>query len=231
MSNNLVVSARDLGRTFSDRSGRTVDALKGVAFDLVGGEFVVVQGPSGCGKSTLLNLVGLLDRPTQGSLKVAGVEVSQLDAHNAAGLRRSYVGYLFQDAGLIEPMTVLQNVELPLAYRDVGRSERRGRALEALRNVGLDEAAAAQVGILSGGERQRVGLARALAIDPAILICDEPTASLDADTSRAVVETLIDRARKGRAVVCSSHDPLVIERADQTIRLDRGLQVSLNGSA
>jgi len=219
------VSARGLGRTYSDRSGRIVTALDGVTFDLAAGAFAVVRGPSGCGKSTLLNLVGALDRPTAGRLCIADVEVQDLTPNDAAAFRRARVGYLFQDAGLIEPMSALDNVELPLAYRRLSRADRRRRALAALDEVRLAGAAHAEVGRMSGGERQRVGLARALAVDASLLICDEPTAALDEDASRAVVDILIARARAGATVICSSHDPLVISRADVIIRLDRGRQV------
>lgn len=217
-----VVSAREVGRIYVDASGRTVTALQGLDFDLSVGEFVVVRGPSGCGKSTLLNLLGLLDRPTTGDLWISGVEVRSLDSRNTARFRRDHVGYLFQDGGLIEPMTAFENVELPLTYRELPRAERRSRVVEALGRVGLDESTYAQVATLSGGERQRVGLARALVTDPAILICDEPTAALDENSSQAIVDMLIERARGDRTVICSSHDPLVIERADRSISLDRG---------
>lgn len=219
---HAVVSARDLSKTFAEPSGRTVAALQGLDFDLSAGEFVVIRGPSGCGKSTLLNLLGLLDRPTTGRLRIAGVDVGALDARGAALFRRTHIGYLFQDGGLIEPMTASENIELTLTYRRSSRAERRLRVNDVLHTVGLVGLGQAQVAALSGGERQRVGLARALAADPSILVCDEPTAALDEENSQAIVAMLRERTRGDRTVICSSHDPLVIERADRVIRLDRG---------
>jgi putative ABC transport system ATP-binding protein len=228
---DTAVSARGLGRTYVGASGRTVAALQGLDLDFAVGQFVVVRGPSGCGKSTLLNLLGLLDRPTEGRLWVEGVEVQALDGPAVARFRRDHVGFLFQDAGLIEPMSAFDNVDLPLAYRETPRAERRRRVLQALEQVGLGDAAGAQVGTLSGGERQRVGLARALATDPSLLLCDEPTAALDEDNSRAIVDMLMAHARRGRTVVCSSHDPLVIGHADRVVGLERGRRVDQGTAA
>ena len=216
------VVARGLTRRFVSGSGQAVVALDGLDLDLPAGAFIVVRGPSGCGKSTLLNLIGLLDRPSEGGLTVAGVDLSRLNRAGAARFRREKVGFLFQDAGLIEPMTAAANVAAPLAYRETPRSRREALVEAALARVGLAGRARSQVGELSGGERQRIGLARALVADPPILICDEPTAALDEDNSRAIAELLATRAREGATVICSSHDPIVIARADQVTPLLRG---------
>lgn len=225
------IRALDLGRAFEDASGRVSIALQGVNLEIAKGEFVVVRGPSGCGKSTLLNLLGLLDRPTSGRLWINDVEIGPLKSGDAAFLRRSQLGFLFQDAGLVEPMTALGNVTLPLAYREVGRTERTRRATSALTNVGLNASLHAQVSELSGGERQRVGLARALVTDPSILICDEPTAALDEDSSVAVVEMLKSHAASGRVVICASHDPLVMAGGTRVVALDRGRVAEIEGAA
>ncbi|MBX9575662.1 MAG: ATP-binding cassette domain-containing protein [Caulobacteraceae bacterium] len=216
------ILAQNLGRVFEDASGRVTCALQGVNLEIATGEFIVVRGPSGCGKSTLLNLLGLLDHATTGQLWIEGVEVGRVRPSDVARFRRRHLGFLFQDAGLIEPMTALGAVELPLAYRDVARAERTSRAISALAQVGLGAALEAQVADLSGGERLRVGLARALVTDPSILICDEPTAALDEKNSVAVVDMLKAHAAHGRVVICASHDPLVIARATRAIALDRG---------
>lgn len=217
-----MIVARDVGRHFQSASGERVNALSGLNLDLPAGALVVVCGPSGCGKSTLLNLIGLLDKPSSGDLLISGVNVSQLDRTAAAAFRLANVGFLFQDAGLLEPMRVDENVVQPLVYKRVWRSERMVLAWRALDAVGLAHRRLSQVRELSGGERQRVGLARAIVSRLAILVCDEPTAALDADSSAAIAELLIEQARGGTAVICSSHDPLLIKRADVLVRLEHG---------
>lgn len=217
----LAVQGRVLERTYAS-GGSTVQALRSVSFDILQGSFVVVVGPSGCGKSTLLNLIGLLDQPTSGALTVLAQDVTSCSRREAALFRRAHLGYLFQDAGLIDRMSALENVALPLAYRGTGARERREAASNALTLVGLDERAQASVEQLSGGERQRVGLARALASQPAILVCDEPTASLDQTNSLHIAEVIAERARNGVTVICSSHDPTLISRADQVLSMSHG---------
>lgn len=216
------VSARGLTRRFVSGSGQVVTALDALDLDLPASAFVVVRGPSGCGKSTLLNLLGLLDRPSAGALTVAGLELTRLDFAAAAQFRRDQVGFLFQDAGLIEPMTAAANVGLPLAYREVPHRERDALVRAALDRVGLTGRLKSQVSELSGGERQRVGLARALVANPPLLICDEPTAALDEANSHSIADLLAARAAEGATVVCSSHDPIIIARAGKVVPLLRG---------
>ncbi|MEN5052022.1 ABC transporter ATP-binding protein [Brevundimonas naejangsanensis] len=215
------VQAWGVGRNFSSREEDVV-ALVDVSLSLTWGQFVVVQGPSGCGKSTLLNLLGLLDRPSVGRLNIAGVPVHELSEGGRARLRRAEIGYLFQDAGLIERMRAIDNVEAPLAYRGVPRGQRRATAEAALRELGLSHRLRALTDTLSGGERQRVGLARILAQRPRLIICDEPTASLDEANSRLVAARLMQLAEEGALVVCASHDPIVIELAQRRIELSHG---------
>lgn len=223
------VQARALTRRFVSGSGQTVTALDSLDLALARGSFVVVRGPSGCGKSTLLNLIGLLDRPSAGSLVVEGTELTALDNASAARFRRQYIGFLFQDAGLIEPMTVAMNVSTPLIYRRAPPAARPDLIMAALERVGLADRAGSAVGELSGGERQRVGLARALVTDPAVLICDEPTAALDEQNSQAIADLLSARASEGRTVICSSHDPIVIAQAGQVVPLRHGRLDSESG--
>lgn len=217
-----VVAVRNITRRFMTGSGRTVTALDTVTLDLPPAELVVVRGPSGCGKSTLLNLIGLLDRPDEGSLRVAGVELTTLDATGAARFRREHIGFLFQDGGLIEPMTVAANVSAPLVYRETPRRERARLVVAALERVGLADRSESAVAELSGGERQRVGLARALVATPGLLICDEPTAALDEGNSIEIAALLAERAREGCTVICSSHDPVLIQHAGLLITLRHG---------
>lgn len=217
-----MIAARKLRRHYLGNGGELIRALDGVCFNAQAGQLVVVRGPSGCGKSTLLNLLGLLDRPTSGSLVINGVETSVISRREAAVFRRATLGFLFQDAGLIEPMTVSENVALPLAYIGVSNGQRLERVVETLGQVGLTHRQNASVSTLSGGERLRAGLARALVTSPKLLICDEPTASLDASSTEAMVHLLQQRAREGGTVVCSSHDPILVKGADKVVSLSHG---------
>lgn len=225
-----LVRAEGLGRRFASARGE-VTALDAVDLDLAPGRFVAVLGPSGCGKSTLLNLIGLLDRPSFGRLEIAGADVARLDGAATAALRRAEIGFLFQDAGLIERMSVLDNVMLPLDYRGMARDARRARARQAIDALGLARRASALVDTLSGGERQRVGLARILAVRPRLIVCDEPTASLDEANSGLVVDHLMAAAAEGALVVCASHDPLVLARAHVRLTMARGRLVAVEDAA
>jgi putative ABC transport system ATP-binding protein len=220
-----MIRAIGLGRTFTGRSGDPVVALDDLDLEIPAGILVVIHGPSGCGKSTLLNLVGLLDRPTAGRLNLFGSDVESMSPSDQARQRRALIGFLFQDAGLIEPMTVSENIALPLAYRRGLRAERGNAVSVALEAVGLIARARSAVSELSGGERQRVGLARALASQPKLLVCDEPTAALDRENSVAITALLKAQAHEGALVMCSSHDPLLISQADMLISLEHGRQV------
>ena len=221
-----MIRAVGLSRTFRGRAGDPVAALDDFDLEAPAGVLAVIKGPSGCGKSTLLNLVGLLDRPTAGRLSLFGTAVETMSATEQAQQRRALIGFLFQDAGLIEPMTVRDNVALPLAYRRRSRAGRGDAVAAALDAVGLAARARSAVSELSGGERQRVGLARALASEPKLLVCDEPTAALDRDNSLSITALLKAQAHQGALVLCSSHDPLLIAQADMVISLEHGRRVT-----
>ena len=209
-----------LSRSFLTQTG-SVRALHEISVAFEARALTVISGPSGCGKSTLLSLVGLLDRPSKGYVDADGVSVSDLDPARASAWRREHVGYLFQDGGLIDRMTVADNLATPLMYRGVPRRTRGQRIVDSLMRVGLAQRAKSLVSELSGGERQRVGLARALIADPEIVLCDEPTASLDGQTSQEMTALLKGLAGR-RTVICSSHDPILMNAADARMRLDRG---------
>ncbi len=224
-----MIEATGLSRRFVDASGAVV-ALNNVDLRLSAGLFAVLAGPSGCGKSTLLNLLGLLDRASSGCLRINGALVEALSPTAFAALRRERVGFLFQDAGLIARMSTLENVVLPLCYWGASRAASLVSATRALAKVGLEDRAGVPVDLLSGGERQRVALARVLAAKSDIIICDEPTASLDESNSLAVVEFLRERARAGALVICASHDPAVLGEADIRVEMRRGQIVSIEQS-
>lgn len=216
-----ILRADNATRRFRSPGGDVV-AVHDVSFELTAGKIAGLVGRSGSGKTTLLTLIGMLDTPDEGDVQVLGQSSRLASTDTLAKWRRGRIGYLFQDSGLIERARVIDSVTLPLRYAGVARSERIARAEAALETVELADKTHRRVGQLSGGERQRVGLARALALDPQVLVCDEPTAPLDAITSRTVAMTLRAFADRGRCVVVATHDPIVMEILDVTITLERG---------
>jgi ABC-type lipoprotein export system ATPase subunit len=199
-----------------------VHALDDVSFRIDSGELVSLTGSSGSGKSTLLNLIGALDRPDAGSIVVDGVALERLD--DPAGYRAEVVGFVFQAHLLVPTLTAAENVQLPMFGRGHNRREREQRAVELLGEVGLGGRATARPTVLSGGERQRVAIARALANEPRVLLADEPTGSLDSETSGQVLELLQRlRAQRGMTILLVTNDDLVAARADRTLHLRDGV--------
>ncbi|MCW4020090.1 MAG: ABC transporter ATP-binding protein [Candidatus Bathyarchaeota archaeon] len=196
-----------------------VHALRGVDLKVEAGDFMAILGPSGSGKSTLLNLIGALDKPTDGKVLINGVDISTLNENQLADLRRS-VGFVFQFFNLIPRLTAHENVELPLAVAGVGRDERRKKAIELLKVVGLSERADHKPTELSGGEQQRVGIARALANNPQFLLLDEPTGNIDSKTSEELI-TLLKKLNEERhvTIVVVTHDQRISEQTNRVIQL------------
>lgn len=215
----LVVEAINLTKLFGD--GAEVRALDGVNLQIADGEFLAVMGPSGSGKSTLLNLIGALDRPTEGSVKVNGqdlAEVKDLDR-----FRAREIGFVFQLHNLIPTLTARENVEVPMQGIGVPGDRRRQRALELLHLVGLGERVDFLPSQLSGGERQRVAIARALANDPALILADEPTGNLDSTAGADIVRLFARLNREqGKTIIIVTHDPVVALSAQRIITLRDG---------
>ncbi len=206
-----------VSRSFEDGS---IAALEDVSFRIDEGEFVAVTGPSGCGKSTLLNLIGALDRATGGEITVAGERVGHLDG---ARYRATVVGFVFQFHNLVPTLTAVENVQLPMLGRGLGRAARATRAAELLDEVGLSHRRSAYPPTLSGGERQRVAIARALANEPRLLLADEPTGALDTATGEQIVEVLRNvRAQRGTTILLVTNDPDVADAADRILRIRDG---------
>jgi putative ABC transport system ATP-binding protein len=203
----------------------TVHALRGISLELHRGDFVAVVGPSGSGKSTLMNLLGLLDRPTEGSYLLAGQDVLEFDADRRADVRNRRIGFVFQTFNLLARSTALENVELPLVYAGVGRRERRRRAEASLASVGLADRRHHWPSQLSGGEQQRVAIARALVNDPLLILADEPTGALDSRTSLEILAHLQDLNEAGRTIVLVSHDPSVARHCARIITMRDGRAV------
>jgi putative ABC transport system ATP-binding protein len=204
----------------------SVEALRGVNFAVREGEFLGIMGPSGSGKTTLLAILGLLDRPTGGSYRLDGEEVSTLSETRRAHVRGKRIGFVFQAYNLIPRSTAHKNVELPLVYAGVSRRERSRRVLEALAEVGLAERARHRPSQLSGGEQQRVAIARALVVEPSVILLDEPTGNLDSK-SAAEVLAILERVHHGGAtIVMVTHSDQVAERASRILRLVDGRVVA-----
>jgi len=198
-------------------------ALDGVTLGVKRGEIVSIVGPSGSGKSTLLNIMGALDRPTSGDVFIAGREISRLGDEELSRVRNRYIGFVFQAFNLINRMSVLRNVELPLVVRGVPAAERRRRALDALKLLGVDHLWAKSPRFLSGGEQQRVAIARALIGDPEFVLADEPTGNLDSRNAETVMRALLNVNREaGKTVIIVTHNMELAAMTDKIFRIRDG---------
>jgi len=216
-----VIELRGLTRTFYV-GGRPVHALRELDLGVPDGDYISIMGPSGSGKSTLLNLLGCLDRPTAGSYLLDGDEVGQLDENELTQVRRHKIGFVFQSFHLVPRLTAAGNVELPMTFAGVERAQRRERVARTLQSVGLGERVGHRPEQLSGGEQQRVAIARAIAMDPAILLADEPTGNLDSRSGQEVIDLLEGMNAEGLTVIMVTHNPEIAERARHRIRLADG---------
>jgi ABC-type lipoprotein export system ATPase subunit len=207
----------------SYRKGPMVtEVLTDVSFTVRAGEFVAVMGASGSGKSTLLNLLGFLDRPDRGTYRFEGAELTNADDVTLSNVRNARIGFVFQQFHLLERTSALDNVMLPLLYAESDLDDGEAKARRALAMVGLEPRANHQPGELSGGEQQRVAIARALVNDPALILADEPTGSLDAKSGAGVLDLLRSLADAGRTIILVTHDRGVAERADRILVISDG---------
>ncbi|MCC6353489.1 MAG: ABC transporter ATP-binding protein [Verrucomicrobiae bacterium] len=199
-----------------------IRALDGVSLEIHEGEYIAIIGPSGSGKSTLMHVLGCLDRVTEGHVRIDDVDVSRAGSDRLARTRNEKIGFVFQSFNLLPRLNVLENVELPLVYSGIGKSERRRRALEAVAAVGLSDRTGNRPNQLSGGQCQRVAIARALVNRPRIILADEPTGALDSRTGRAIMDLFRELSQRGHTVALVTHDANVASEAARQIVLRDG---------
>ena len=217
-----LVSIRGLSKTYR-RGAQSIPVLLDINLDIPGADFVALMGPSGSGKSTLLNLIAGIDKPTSGTIVVAGTDIAQLTEGELARWRASEVGFIFQFYNLMPVLTAFENVELPLLLTSLARGERRHHVRTALELVGLSDRADHYPNELSGGQQQRVAIARALISDPALIVADEPTGDLDRTTGEEIL-SLLDRFNRelGKTIIMVTHDPKAAARARRVVHLEKG---------
>jgi putative ABC transport system ATP-binding protein len=217
-----IVSLRNVVKRYT-RGKQTVEVLHGINVEIEQGDFVALMGPSGSGKTTLLNLIGGLDRPSEGEVNVAGERIDQLSGSRLAHWRARHVGFVFQFYNLMPMLSAQRNVELPLLLTPLSASQRRSNAAAALAVVGLAERAKHRPSELSGGQAQRVAIARAIVADPTLLVCDEPTGDLDRTTADEILNLLQMLNRQhGKTIVMVTHDQKAADYATHQLHLDKG---------
>lgn len=225
-----MIDARNLVKIY--KTGEVeFNALRGVSLSVQAGEFLAIMGPSGSGKSTMLNLLGCLDTPTSGEYYLDGEKVSDLSHKELAHIRNKKIGFVFQGFNLLPRASVLENVELPLIYSDVGAGERKDRALKRLEEMGIPEKANNHPNELSGGQRQRVAIARAIVNNPRLILADEPTGNLDSRTGQEVMKLIKSLNDAGTTVIMVTHEEDIAAWAQRTVRFRDGQIISdeLNG--
>lgn len=218
---NVVAQLREASKIFKT-GGHTITALKKTTLDLHAGEMLLVIGPSGSGKTTLLSLLGCVLYPTEGCVCIQGQNTKELNDNQLARLRRKEIGFVFQNFNLMAPLTASENIQVPLRLNKLPPNAIREKMEKAVSLVGLEERRSSYPRQLSGGEKQRVAVARALVNDPSIILCDEPTASLDVDALQTIMQELRNLADSGKSVAVVTHDPRLEPYADKVISIENG---------
>lgn len=218
---NALIEINDMHKIYNPGENE-VRALDGVDLKICEKEFVAIIGHSGSGKSTLMNMLGCLDVPTDGTYMLHGMDVSDMEDDELSDVRNREIGFIFQGFNLIQNLTALENVELPLIYRGVGKRERRELSLSALEKVGLGHRIDHKPAEMSGGQQQRVAIARAIAQAPPIILADEPTGNLDSNSTKEIMQILRELHSEGRTVILITHDNDIADQADRVIRISDG---------
>jgi len=222
MADESLVRLRGVAKDYK-RGAETVHVLHALDLDIPKGDFLALMGPSGSGKSTLLNLIGGIDRPTAGSIEIAGIRTDSMSDGDLGRWRANHVGFVFQMYNLLPVLTAERNVELPLLLTKLPAADRRARANAALKLVGLSERAQHKPRELSGGQEQRVGIARAIVSDPTLLLCDEPTGDLDRKSGDEILDLLQAlNQQQGKTIIMVTHDPHAAARAKHVLHLNKG---------
>ena len=224
-----LITLRDVYKIYGEGLESEVRALDGVSLDIERGEFVAVVGQSGSGKSTMMNVLGCLDIPTRGEYFLDGTDVQELTDKELSRIRNKQIGFIFQQYNLIQSLTVLENVELPLIYQGINADDRYDMAMAALERVGLAGRVKHKPAEMSGGQQQRVAIARAIATKPPIIMADEPTGALDSRTGQEVLKFLQQLNREGSTVILISHDNGIAATARRVVRLQDGKIVEDHG--
>ena len=220
----VIIDARNIIKRFYIGQPNELEILHGIDITVSEGEFVAVVGASGSGKSTLMNIIGALDKPTEGEYTLDGVDVMKAKDRELSGIRNRKIGFVFQTYNLISKTTALKNVELPMLYAGMGRSVRIKRAKELLDMVGMADRLSHRSDELSGGQKQRVAIARAMACDPAIILADEPTGALDSKTGRLIMDIFHDLNKKqGKTIVLITHSPELAEETGRILTISDGM--------
>ena len=216
-----MLKLKDIHKSYQQGS-QEFPILKGIDLHVKEGDFLAIMGPSGSGKSTLMNIIGCLDKASSGTYHIEGTDVSELSDNQLSDLRNQKIGFVFQNFKLMPKLTACQNVELPLTYMKIPKKERRERALEMLRLVGLEERSDFKPMELSGGQKQRVAIARALVTNPSFILGDEPTGALDTKTSVQIMDLFKQFNDEGKTIVIITHEPEVAQLCKQTVILRDG---------
>lgn len=221
-SKRAIIDIRGIRKTYVLSEENIVHALQGVDLQIAEGSYVAIMGPSGSGKSTMLNILGCLDRPSEGQYFLGGDDVAQMEDDILSNVRGKRIGFIFQSYNLIPQLTVIENIQVPLIYQSYDLKEYMGRAIELARMVGLEERLDHRPNQLSGGQQQRVAIARSLINDPLMILADEPTGNLDSKTGLEVLDLIDKLNADGKTIILVTHDPKVGDRAQRVIHMKDG---------
>ncbi|MFN8361390.1 MAG: ABC transporter ATP-binding protein [Candidatus Kapaibacterium sp.] len=219
--NTPIINIEHIARVY-EMGGEKVHALRDVSLNIYPNEYLAIMGPSGSGKSTLMNILGCLDTPSSGKYNFKGMDVKEMDDNELAEIRNREIGFVFQTFNLLPRATALKNIELPLIYSGVPRSERRDRAIQTLEEVGLADRMQHKPNELSGGQRQRVAIARALVTKPAIILADEPTGNLDSKTGDEIMRLFQELWKRGNTIILVTHEEDIARHAHRILRVRDG---------